>query len=123
MADENPQGYQSHGREWERYAWVKARPVAGDIDGARERYASRIMLQLQAESGVDVDALAGCVDRYRAEAGCDVVLRYANADARAVLTLGETRVRVCNGLLDDLRGLVGAEAVQVRYRRAQTTLQ
>lgn len=25
--------YQSHGREWERYAWVKARPVAGDIDG------------------------------------------------------------------------------------------
>ncbi|GAB3678625.1 bifunctional [glutamate--ammonia ligase]-adenylyl-L-tyrosine phosphorylase/[glutamate--ammonia-ligase] adenylyltransferase [Salinisphaera aquimarina] len=25
--------YQSHGREWERYAWVKARPVAGDIEG------------------------------------------------------------------------------------------
>ena len=25
--------YQNHGREWERYAWVKARPVAGDIDG------------------------------------------------------------------------------------------
>jgi len=23
--------YQSHGREWERYAWVKARPVAGDV--------------------------------------------------------------------------------------------
>ncbi|RJS94694.1 bifunctional [glutamate--ammonia ligase]-adenylyl-L-tyrosine phosphorylase/[glutamate--ammonia-ligase] adenylyltransferase [Salinisphaera sp. Q1T1-3] len=22
--------YQNHGREWERYAWVKARPVAGD---------------------------------------------------------------------------------------------
>ncbi|MES1933783.1 (glutamate--ammonia-ligase) adenylyltransferase [Salinisphaera shabanensis T35B1] len=27
--------YQSHGREWERYAWVKARPVAGDIEGGR----------------------------------------------------------------------------------------
>lgn len=26
------QYYQSHGREWERYAWIKARPVAGDID-------------------------------------------------------------------------------------------
>ena len=24
--------YQNHGREWERYAWVKARPVAGDIE-------------------------------------------------------------------------------------------
>lgn len=23
--------YQNHGREWERYAWIKARPVAGDI--------------------------------------------------------------------------------------------
>ena len=27
--------YQAHGREWERYAWVKARPVAGDIAGGR----------------------------------------------------------------------------------------
>lgn len=25
--------YQVHGREWERYAWIKARPVAGDIAG------------------------------------------------------------------------------------------
>src|SRR5699024_10917311 len=27
--------YQAHGREWERYAWVKARPVAGDLAGGR----------------------------------------------------------------------------------------
>lgn len=27
------QYYQAHGREWERYAWIKARPVAGDIEG------------------------------------------------------------------------------------------
>lgn len=27
------QYYQAHGREWERYAWVKARAVAGDIAG------------------------------------------------------------------------------------------
>src|SRR5690625_1942540 len=25
--------YQSHGRDWERYALIKARPVAGDVDG------------------------------------------------------------------------------------------
>src|SRR5690606_15070725 len=24
--------YQSHGRDWERYALIKARPVAGDIE-------------------------------------------------------------------------------------------
>lgn len=27
--------YQVHGREWERYAWIKARPVAGDMAGGR----------------------------------------------------------------------------------------
>ncbi len=30
------QYYQLHGREWERYAWIKARPIAGDLaEGAR----------------------------------------------------------------------------------------
>ncbi len=28
--------YQSHGRDWERYAWIKARPIAGDA-AAREQ--------------------------------------------------------------------------------------
>ncbi len=27
--------YQLQGREWERYAWIKARPVAGDLDAGR----------------------------------------------------------------------------------------
>src|SRR3546814_10937119 len=27
--------YQTHGREWERYALIKARPVAGDLDAGR----------------------------------------------------------------------------------------
>lgn len=94
-----------------------------DINGARQRYASRILLQLRSEAAPDVEALVGCVDRHRADAGCDVVVRYANAQARAVLTLGDTRVRVCDELLSDLRTLVGADRVQVRYRRAQTTVQ
>ncbi|WP_423820779.1 DNA polymerase III subunit alpha [Salinisphaera sp. SPP-AMP-43] len=93
-----------------------------DIEGARQAYASRILLQLQSEAALDVDALAGCVDRYRADAGCDVVLRYANAEARAVLTLGDTRLRLCNDLLTDLQTLVGADKVQVRYRRAQSNV-
>jgi glutamate-ammonia-ligase adenylyltransferase len=28
--------FQNHGREWERYAWIKARPVAGDRRAGRE---------------------------------------------------------------------------------------
>ncbi|HLQ85777.1 MAG TPA: bifunctional [glutamate--ammonia ligase]-adenylyl-L-tyrosine phosphorylase/[glutamate--ammonia-ligase] adenylyltransferase, partial [Salinisphaeraceae bacterium] len=27
--------YRTHGREWERYAWIKARPIAGDLVGGR----------------------------------------------------------------------------------------
>jgi glutamate-ammonia-ligase adenylyltransferase len=27
--------YQREGRDWERYAWIKARPVAGDLDAGR----------------------------------------------------------------------------------------
>src|SRR3546814_20773645 len=27
--------YQTHGREWERYALITARPVAGDLDAGR----------------------------------------------------------------------------------------
>ncbi|MFZ0486447.1 MAG: bifunctional [glutamate--ammonia ligase]-adenylyl-L-tyrosine phosphorylase/[glutamate--ammonia-ligase] adenylyltransferase [Arenicellales bacterium] len=33
--DATVQYYQVHGRDWERYALVKARPVAGDVDGGR----------------------------------------------------------------------------------------
>jgi DNA polymerase-3 subunit alpha len=91
-----------------------------DIGDARARYASRVLLRLQASAAPDIDALVGCVDRHRAEAGCDIVLRYANDQARAVFTLGETRVRVCDELLADLRHLVGADRVQVRYRRVQS---
>ncbi len=94
-----------------------------DIETARARYAHRILLQLQAEAAPDIGALAVCLERHRAESGCDVVLRYANADARAVLTLGETRLRLCHELLADLKGLVGADRVQVRYRRVVTIAQ
>ncbi len=34
--------YQSEGRDWERYAWIKARPVAGDLDAGR-----RLLAQLR----------------------------------------------------------------------------
>jgi [glutamine synthetase] adenylyltransferase / [glutamine synthetase]-adenylyl-L-tyrosine phosphorylase len=34
------QYYQSEGRDWERYAWIKARPVAGDIDAGNALLAT-----------------------------------------------------------------------------------
>ena len=32
--------YEQHGREWERYAFIKARPVAGDLPGGEELLAT-----------------------------------------------------------------------------------
>jgi [glutamine synthetase] adenylyltransferase / [glutamine synthetase]-adenylyl-L-tyrosine phosphorylase len=34
------QYYQSEGRDWERYAWIKARPVAGDIAAGKDLLAT-----------------------------------------------------------------------------------
>lgn len=91
------------------------------LDEARERYAQRILLKLSSTTELDVEQLAGCLDRYRSEedatAGCAIMLRYSNTVARATMTLGKHRVRACGGLLTDLEGLFGAEAVAVQYRR------
>ena len=38
--------YQREGRDWERYAWIKARPVAGDVDGGRRLLAATRALRL-----------------------------------------------------------------------------
>jgi len=34
------QYFQREGRDWERYAWIKARPVAGDLDAGRQLLAT-----------------------------------------------------------------------------------
>jgi len=58
------QYYQAHGRDWERFAWIKARPVAGDLDfGAQiladnRRFAYRRYLDFTALAGMrEVKAL------------------------------------------------------------------
>ncbi len=93
-----------------------------DMAEARERFAQRILLKLSADRPLDIDRLAGCLERYRsdeqAQSGCSIILRYSNPSARATMTLEQHRVRACAGLLDDLKGLFGDEAVAVHYRRS-----
>src|SRR5699024_7543552 len=47
-----------------------------DIAGARQHYAARVLLQLASNRTLDIDALAGCIDRYRYADGCGIVVRY-----------------------------------------------
>lgn len=82
---------------------------------ARSAYASRVLLQLSADSVPNVDALVDCVDRYNSRSGCEIVIRYANTEAEATLTFDDRRVDVSSGLFDDLDQLMGADRVQVRY--------
>lgn len=97
---------------------LNARTVM-DLETARQTYASRIQLQLSWDDAPDIQALAGCVNRYKTDQGCGVIVRYSNAKARAVLTLDDTRLRVCDDLLTDLERLVGENHVQIRYRQAR----
>ena len=89
-----------------------------DLDGARQLYASRILLNAPSAASLDLDALERCLDKYRRNSGCPVTLRYHNGLARAELTLDEAwKVQVSEALLGDLRRLFGPKAVQVLYRR------
>ncbi len=89
-----------------------------DLAEARSAYASRVLLDVTADAAPDVEALADCVDRYNSRFGCEIVLRYANAEAEAVLTFEDRRVEVCGGFIEELNQLISADSVQVRYRRA-----
>jgi DNA polymerase-3 subunit alpha len=89
-----------------------------DIDAARTRYAQRILLKADALAGKRLDAFEACLAQYRHNAGCPVTLRYHNGQARADLNLDDAwRVRVCEGLVGDLRRLLGQNSVHVIYRR------
>jgi DNA polymerase-3 subunit alpha len=89
-----------------------------DLDGARQLFASRVLLNAPKAMSLDLDALEHCLGKYRRRSGCPVTLRYHNGCAKADLTLDEAwRVQVCEALLGDLRHLFGQDAVQVLYRR------
>jgi len=89
-----------------------------ELEEARAKFASRLTVHWQLGSA-SLGELEACLSRYREDGGCPVMVRYRNGRARADLVLDEAwSVRVCDGLLRDLRGLLGPAAIQVRYARA-----
>lgn len=71
--------YQTHGREWERYALVKARPVAGDI-AAGEAFLDRLRPFIYRRY-LDFDAISSLRDLKRRIHG-DVVARRVVDDVK-----------------------------------------
>ena len=89
-----------------------------DLDGARAEYARRLIVQLdrrQCEAGVSKQ-LANILAGHLADGRCDVWLSYIGAGARVELACGSGwRVKPSEALIEQLRTLAGAEAVQLRY--------
>jgi DNA polymerase-3 subunit alpha len=86
-----------------------------DLASARSAFAKRVEISLEQGQGVSVGQLKESLAPYK-EGGCPVLLFYRNADAQGVLRLPEEwRVTPHDVLLEELRALLGTEAVRVRY--------
>ena len=64
----------AQGREWERYAWIKARPVAGEMSGTRHAELARIVRSFVYRKYVDF-AMLDAMRRLHAEVRRDVERR------------------------------------------------
>ena len=88
-----------------------------DIDEAREEYARRVEIGVnaaQAGNGFP-HSLAQVLEPFR-EGRCPVWLNYSGLDARARLVLGpQWRVKPSDVLLHRLKELAGADKVRVVY--------
>jgi len=91
-----------------------------DMDSTRAEYARRLVMRLdkrQGETGV-VRQLADILAAHRTGGRCAVWVDYAGAGARVELAFGSSwQIRPSEALLERLRGLIGADAVQLRYEQ------
>jgi DNA polymerase-3 subunit alpha len=89
-----------------------------DIDSARNEYARRMVLNLDAHlfgNGL-LDDLAGVLAPHR-QGNCSIWVDYSRPGARARLNFDDSWcIRPSEGLLKDLRKLVGADKVRLEYR-------
>ena len=99
--------YQNHGREWERYALIKARPVAGDIESGRTLLESlrpfvyRRYLDFNAfESLREMKRL---IDREVARHGLDDNIKLGRGGIREIEFIGQVFQLIRGGREEPLR--------------------
>jgi len=87
-----------------------------DIDGARERYAKKLQLNLTQESGSELLAkLRSTIEPY-CEGITPIHIEYQNRGATAQLKLGDDwHIRPAEQLMQRLRQLLGDENVLLDY--------
>lgn len=108
--------YQNHGRDWERYALIKARPVAGDL-AAGEALLRRLDPFVYRRY-LDFDALAGLRELKR-KIAADAAARGVAADD---LKLGDGGIRECEFIVQSFQLVRGGQDVRLRGRRLRPML-
>ena len=108
--------YQNHGRDWERYALIKARPVAGDI-AAGEALLARLTPFVYRRY-LDFNALAGLRELKR-KIAADAAARGVGADD---LKLGDGGIRECEFIAQSFQLVRGGQDARLRGRELRPML-
>ena len=109
--------YQAHGREWERYALIKARPVAGDLAAGH-----KLLLVLQPfvfRRYLDFDAITSLRD-LKSKIAADALTRGLPGDD---LKVGTGGIRECEFIVQSFQLVRGGQDARLRSRSWALTLQ
>jgi len=88
-----------------------------DIDQAREHFARGLQLTWNTSNDSNLTAKLTEILAPFKKGGCPVSIAYSSNDARTTLQLGDAwRVHPTDELIARLKALLGADAVEVRYR-------
>lgn len=109
--------YQNHGREWERYALVKARPVAGDL-AAGEALLARLRPFVYRRY-LDYDAINALRD-LKQRIAADAASRGVAGDD---LKVGVGGIRECEFIVQSYQLVRGGHDARLRRRGWRETLQ
>ena len=109
------QYFQRDGRDWERYAWQKARPVAGDID-AGERFLD-VLRPFVYRRYLDYGALDGL-----REMKATIAAEVARKDLADDIKRGPGGIREVEFLAQALQLIRGGREPALRERRLQVAL-
>ncbi len=108
--------YQNHGRDWERYALVKARPVAGDLAAGEALLAQ--LTPFVYRRYLDFNAIAELRELKRKIAE-DAVARRVSADD---LKVGDGGIRECEFIVQSFQLVRGGQEPKLRNNSWAETL-
>ncbi|HKY92569.1 MAG TPA: bifunctional [glutamate--ammonia ligase]-adenylyl-L-tyrosine phosphorylase/[glutamate--ammonia-ligase] adenylyltransferase [Nevskiaceae bacterium] len=107
--------YQTHGREWERYALIKARPVAGDLEAGHRLLD--LLRPFVYRRYLDFDAIASLRDLKR-RIHDDVVARRVTDDVK----LGPGGIREVEFIVQSFQLVRGGQDARLREPSLRRTL-